>query len=234
MLDQRNTRPYDSANFPVGSSVTNLLMGSALVYSTEDGEAKVVNSSASDDLVFAGVAWSQMDAEVYAPLVEEVNVPATAPYEVTLLRAPVDGATKSRAVASTTGALTYDAGTPSSGEYSFDGTTMQFHADEAGQTVTVYYVREITITESRALTGDGIPGASNPIRESSSVGVIMSGLVFTDQYDPSSDWTASNISDIKAGADGQFQRAGTGATVNAAVIKAPSVDSPFLGLNLRA
>ena len=236
MIDQSRTKWYIAKDMPIASGVTKLDEGSALISVIENNEAKVKPSTGgSNNEIFVGVAYSQMDAASVSTDVRTYTIPAS-PYTVTLPNTPVGGVTAVLVKDSTGTVYTVAATAPSAtGNVQLVGAVLTFHSSDVGKTVTVTYKYNLTVFQARSLTGDGILGLGNPVSASGSCGVIMNGLVFTDQFDPGADWGAANVADIKAGANGQFQRGGTGATVtNAYVIAVPSVDKPFLGLQLRS
>lgn len=237
MIDQSRTKWYIAKDMPVASGVTSLTEGSALVQTIENGEAKVKNSTGgSNNEIFVGVAYSQMDAATVGADVRTFTIPAS-PYQITLPNMP-NGGYAAVLVKEVGGSVYTGATTSPSGTGNFQlpnsSNVITFHSADVGKTVTITYKFNLSVLQARMLTGDGILGLGNPVQASGSCGVIQNGLVFTDQFDPAADWGAANVADIKAGANGQFQRAGTGATVSGYVISVPSMDRPFLGLQIRA
>ena len=232
MIDQSRTRWDIAKDYPVAAGVTKINEGSALVLSMENGVGKVKNSSGSNSEIFVGVAYSQMDTPSVGMDVRTYTVPAGR--VINLPNIP----TAITAIGIKSGAAAFTlAGTApaAAGAVQYTtGTSLTFHADDVGKEVTVTYKHELTINQQRWMAGDGIPGVGNPVAASGSVGVIQNGTVYTDQFDAAADWGAANVTDIKAGASGQFIRGGTGATVTGYVVAVPAVASAYLGIHFRA
>jgi len=234
MLFQR-TRHFDTHEYPVLSSVTSLVEGSGLVQVTESSIGKVSNGTGADAEKFVGVAFSMMDTPATLKAVEEnLVVPTTSPYTITLQRTPVGGATSVRVINQTGSTINIPTQAGAAGaqnQVQLSGANLVFNATDAATptTVNVYYSYTPTVGDIQQWVGDGIPGTT-PVAFLQTVGVIRRGEVHTDQFDASADWTAQNIANIKVGTSGVFQRGGTGASVTGYVLKAPTADVPFLGL----
>ncbi len=103
----------------------------------------------------------------------------------------------------------------------------------AAQTYRVTYRTLVTAAEAEMLAGNTVPGgyAGN---KWGLVGVAQQGVIFTSQFDTAIDWSASTPPAIQLGAAGQLTNGGSGTTLDAYVIHAPTAEYPFLGISFSA
>lgn len=215
------TRVHVSQEFPVAAGFSVAAEGQALVGVTDGGVFGVKPSTGAANEVFVGVAVSQQITITSKTRVERHIVPVS--LTITLDRTPQSG--QLSVYNHTTGAVV-PAG---SGGWSIAGNVLTLPSI-AGNEISVYYRYAVTANESRALQGDIFPGGAAGFVVNQ-VGVFKNGTVFTDQFDPTVDWNASNPV-VRCGANGQFTIGGTGTIVDCTIVQVPSADSAFLGLNL--
>ncbi len=98
----------------------------------------------------------------------------------------------------------------------------------AGHVIRVTYTYALTVNAAKALAGDAQPGGYSGYMVGS-VAVAQQGVIYTDQFDTSVDW--SNPANVPTtGANGRIVTGGTGVAINAKVIALPTSDVPYLGL----
>lgn len=233
MLFLPKTRPMDTIELPILSSAPSFLEGTALIYTMEGGVNKVTQSAgAANTDIFAGVAFNLNRVPSTSVFVDTVTAP-TGGGNRTLTFTPLNPSTQVSVVEVSTGtALTFNAGA-GAGQFNLSGTTITFNTAEAGKTYYVTYRYTLTVDQARMRFGDGSwYGSGAPTSATQSIGVIKSGIVYTDMFTTQDNWSAANAGTIKVGANGYFQIGGTGATVQGSVRETPTPDFPWLGLYL--
>lgn len=229
MIHPSYTRWNSGAHYPLAANVTTVEDGQALVLSVEDNVAKAKPSAGTSGEIFLGIAYSRLVRPSTAVFVETVTGPDGGG-AVTLTKTPK--ALASTSVRTGVTALTVQAGAANDDtEVQLVGAVLTFHADSAGIEYVVTYRYDLTLIEARNLFGDGIHGPASAVEETGVVGVITDGEVWTSNFDPSDNWAAANIADIKTGASGEIVRAGNGAAIRGHVMKVPDADFPFLGIS---
>jgi hypothetical protein len=217
----------DSAETVVAPGAAITAEGQALVRMPGAPAKGVTPSMAADDTeIFAGFAVAGVSAAplalTHASKVEEFVVPASG--VATLAFTPV--ANELSVFNLTTMAAVAPAGPASTGA----GPTLT--GLTAGTTVRVTYKYALSAVQARALQGDVQPGgyAGEYVGQ---VGLIKRGLIFTDQFDASVDWSAAT--EIKLAANGTItDQSGTGAAIKGYVVTVPNVETPFLGIEFSA
>lgn len=198
--------------------------GMLLVGVMENGVEKVAPAAGAASEVAVGFSLETrlyVDKEVGA---KEITVPATAPYTVQL---PVGGLITGqvRIPGMTVGVV-------ADGVFAFTAAgLLSFDAAQAGEKLTVFYKRTLTMVEARELYREGFLHNSRAFEVYGKVGVIAGkGIIYTDQIDMGADFTAGGA--LKTMAGGLVTVGGAGAALPAhvRVIEAPSLSSPFLGL----
>lgn len=102
----------------------------------------------------------------------------------------------------------------------------------AGDQVVVTYKYALSVVQARSLQGDVQPGGYSGAYIGQ-IGLIKRGIVYTSEFDASKDWTAATS--VKAAAGGQVtDQTGTGITLPAQIIAAPTSEVTFLGLEFSA
>jgi hypothetical protein len=211
--------------------------GAALVSVLDAGVEKVKLSEglATDKFVGFSTAHNYLPS-VEAKVISAV-VPSAAPYTVQLRFGSLVPA-QIRIVGAVTGLLAEVPGPAiAPGQYiAVDASgLLTFDAAQAGETVTIYVKRNLTMQEAmqmREAAGTGGVTSVNNYAPAyfSKIGVGHGETeLFTDQYDVTVDFGAPGAV-VKTGAGGLFTVAGLGDAANFVVIQVPSVASPLLGL----
>jgi len=204
--------------------------GQGLIQVFEDGVEKVAPSADAGGEVFVGFAlFRQVDFST-RPLVEEITVPTAAPLEVTLDNNNlVAGQIRVYDVAADAD-LTETGGVPASGEFRATDASglLEFHADEAGKDMQVFYRYNMTVAEAKLRFYEAPINYPDPnFFETVGVGKGK-GRLYTFFYDTSA--VFDETSELRLGADGIISTTAAGAAgaliPNARVIKAPN---PGLG-----
>jgi hypothetical protein len=236
MLDMARSSFHDASEFPLANLVTRIEEGTPVMQVIEGGVAKIKAAASANTDIFAGVALQQYVTPTTGVYVETVTVPSSSPYTVTLKKSAVVPATDSLAKLVVAGtALTWQGtvGSVAASEYNITDSTVTFHSAQAGLKVTVTYRYTLSVNDVYALYGDSWPGNNNA-GVIGNVGVIRKGLVFTDKFDASKDWSAVNGSTVIKATAGLFSFGGNGATVPGKVESVPNADVPFLGIRINA
>lgn len=232
MLDINKSMFIDTYPLDVASTVTALEEGTALVYVMENGKGKVKASTGAASEIFAGVAVSRATTPTVAPMVEELTIPATAPYTVTLARLPVGAIGVVLVDGETRTVLAAIGSAPTAAQYTRTGKDITVHADNAGAVLKVVY--SYTLTHQEAVLKFNFDAfASVDLAVVPVVGAVYEGVVYTTFYDNTVDWDSFGAQPVKLAADGKFTLGGSGASVNAQIVEAPSANSNgFLGIRL--
>lgn len=220
-------------SFPidVASTVTSLEEGAALVTVMEGGIAKVVPATGAATEQFIGFAHFGAGIPSVVPAVEEITVPSVGPYTVNLRHVPVANPgviiTNPRTVLVPGVAATAT-------DYAITGSVITLHSSFAGKTVVVTYNYNITLAEATQAGFHFDTFRHYDLVAIPTIGVISSGIVYTDQYDPTVDWTAASGSNpVKLSAGGKVTLGGAGTAIPSVfVAEAPNPDNPFLGLHV--
>ena len=230
MFDFARTRIEASREIKAHSLYPITSEGLALVHALENGEGVVRPSSGTtNNEIFAGFSLAQNIKTDQAIMIEDLVIPANAPYTVTLQKTPT-AATEMLVKASGTGELAFNAGV-GPGQFNQAGTTLTFNVAEAGQSVHVVYRYNLLAVEAQMLYGDQ-PIGLTAAAVLGSVSVITKGIVFTNNFDTSDDYSTAVDSSVvvKAGANGRIQLGGTGAPVVGRIVHVPTADVAFLGV----
>lgn len=217
------TKGNISTELPVDASSTISAEGQCLVASTPDGNFGAKPSAGSGSEVFLGVAVSQQITLTAIPRAEAFTQGASDAIQTSFT--PNAGTVAVYDV--TAGALLTGGGT----DYTQTGKDITLLAATRGHELLVHYTYAPTAVQARAYQGDIVPGGPAGAALSQ-VGIIRNGIVYTDQYDTTVDWTQANPV-VKTGAGGKFTIGGSGTTLtNVSVIAAPVANFPYLGLLL--
>lgn len=123
------------------------------------------------------------------------------------------------------------AGTPASGTVNVDivNGQLKFNAAQAGDTVQVTYIYQLTITMAQQIFGQRffnnqyLEAIYNQIEIAAG-----SGELYTDQYDASQNYAAG--SPLTLGANGTITIGGSGPVLDATVVSVPNENNAFLGI----
>jgi len=216
-----------SQEFPVAAGVVIPAEGLSLIQTFEGGVEKVTLSAGGGSEVFMGVSYGEVFTPAIKSCVETLVVPAAGAVAVTLLHA-VYGNTQVFAY-DVTNAVNQTIGNPANAnEYSVVGTLLTFNAAKAGATMLITYRYAPTAAELIAADNVRITSFSSS-DYIGSIGVIMEGEVYTDQFDASKDWASAT--GVETGTSGIFDvNGGAGTLIASAVIThVPDANYPFLG-----
>ena len=202
----------------------------------EDGieKAAIAATAASEDIVL-GYSQTADSLPTRTAEVEEITIPsAPAALEIDLRNQNLVSA-RVRAVTAGALVLTIDetfAGAPADDTVKVDLATgrMKFHPDEAGATVTVTYLYDLTLTQSKQRFGERFFNNFGLHAEHGGIEVAAGeGNLFTDQFNTALDWGVGTA--ITLGDAGILTQGGPGPVIGARVISVPSTDNPMLGIS---
>jgi len=236
MLDLNKSRIFESHVKDVVTGLVNIPEGAAMVSSRENGISKAKLSAGVATESFIGVSTGRPTMPSIAPKFDSLAVPASSPYTVTLSR-PVSGndiLVVHVAANGTRTTLTAGAAT-NAGEYSIANGVITVNSSKAGGTLEVSYRYAVTLQEANALYNFSVYGADMSL-EHGTVGLITAGIVYTDQYDVTSDWsTQSRAVPVRVGPNGLFtltSNSDANQAITAIVVQVPGAGSPLLGLHI--
>lgn len=235
MLNMSKSQFIETINYELLSTVTSIEEGQPMVVTLENGVGKVSATTGLANDFFCGVSFSRAKMPTTGVRVEEVVIPGTGPYTITLPRTPIGnpGAIILLAGANPRVFLTQNA-SASTTQYAIAGNVMTFHSSFAGRTVQLVYFHALTVAEAGyKFTFDAF--STTDFAALANIGIVTTGVIYTDQYDQTVDWsTWGNAVPVTLG-NGKFTIGGSGAALGAvAVVSIPSVSDPFLGLQLNA
>ena len=211
--------------------------GIPLVGTIEENVQVVAPCTIANDLTFVGFSFAHNLVPTVASKVEEVVVPSAAPYTTQLSRTGLV-ATQIAVFNAAGTILTETAAAPTALQYVCNDTTgvLTFNVARAGDTMTVAYRYTPTTLEVKYSWPHESLNINPAFEYLDTVGVIIEGEVYTDQYDVSVDW--ANTTAIYLGAGVLYDTAGGStlitAVAGAKVIHVPEVDNPFLGIRFVA
>lgn len=229
MLELNRSTIIETHLQEVASTVNSLAEGTAMVHVLEGGKGVVKPSAGTSGELFAGVSHSKFLRPTTAMMVELLTVSNAS--KVTLARTPV-GAAADRGVFNAAGAALTSGTVDGNTKYSLSGKEITVHADLNGTVIKVQYAYELTANEAALLYGSDL--AILDVSAAKNVGLITTGVIFTDQYDPAVNWAGTTgISPaVKTGAGGKFTIGGNGFATDAVVVSVPTANDPWLGLRL--
>lgn len=235
MLDINKSRFFETYMANVHSAVGAIEEGSALVHVLEGGQGVVRPSQAGATQKFAGTALGRSGTPTIVPFFETLAVPAGAPYTVTLSKTLSGSDIRVTHIAANGTRTLLVVGDPSTtaGAYSISNGVITVHSGKASGTLELSYRYAITLQEAIYRYNFNQFGSHN-VSDIGTIGVITTGIVYTDRYDVTSDWStyAGNVP-VYVTADGMFTLTSSGNTeISAAVIAVPSTSNMFLGLHV--
>lgn len=222
-----NTRIVDSSDMLLAKSAKILGEGQALVY--VPGEVGLAPAKGESGEVFAGFAMRRTSA---APVVEDYAIKV----ERFVVAAPETGtpAVELQFEPLTTSVCVINLAT---GEVitspKVEGKVVSSDSLKNDMEIEVVYKYALTVAQARALFGDAQPGG-NAGDVFGQVGVAKRGVIFTSWIDTAVNWSAAK--QIKLAANGTItDENGSGEVLPGAyVVHAPSVNTPFLGIEFSA
>lgn len=229
MLDLNACSIMESRLMPLASTVGVLEEGVPMIHILEAGIGVVAPATGASGEKFAGVSQAKHIRPTKGKMVEELVVPASGTYAVTLSRTP-SGSASDRAVFNAAGtALTSAGSVDANTKYNLTGKIVTVHSDLAGTTIKIVYDYDLLASETALLFGGGDFGILDTMA-AKNITTITVGHIYTSCYDPGTNWSTPNLA-IKLGA-GVFTSAGSGGAVDAVVIKVPLAGDSMLGLYL--
>ena len=187
--------------------------------------------TANDKFIGVCYSWNTTPTQLIA--YETYTVPAGGG-SVTVKNAPANGVGL-RVLDTTSGNAVNTGAAGAAGAYQQGGTnnqTFTFDSTLAGHAMAFTYAYAPTVAQAQALVGNGWLG-EQPSTVTGTIGLIRRGLIYTNNFDPSADYSAPNVV-IKLANNGVFTVGGNGPVVPADVYEMPSADYPYLGLNIDA
>lgn len=231
MLDINRSRFFETYVSEVHSAVNAIEEGVALVHTIEGGIGKVRPSVGGGSENFAGIAMGRSATPTVVPYIENLTVPSSGAYTVTLSK-PMSG-TAISVVAIAAGVRTaLTAGAASNaGEYSISSGVITVNSSKAGNTLEVTYKYAISLQEAIMRYNFQQNGTHN-VTDLGTIGVATTGIVFTDRFDVASNWgSATAASSIYITADGIFTLTSSSNTkVEVTIVSIPTSADSFLGL----
>lgn len=232
MLDINNSVFYNDASQMVDlvKTLTKVEEGQCLQYKMEDGIAKVELADGTSDKDIAGFALSDVADIDELPFVEEITVPASAPFTVTLAKTP-KGAVGIRQMV--TAGTQFTTGTLATGKYSISGKVLTFHSSDANKELRVVGVYTPTLTEARAYYGEAY--YENQSGSTKRTGLVTGAeILWTSNYDKTSNWWADRPGNVYSGTDGTISLASTGSKIDGVtVVAVPTTSNALLGIRVR-
>ena len=237
-IDLKRTFSSQRSNRALASGTVVEQEGLIMVHRLEDGveKAGIAATVAGTDVAigYSQTADSQPDR---TSAVEEVTIPsAPAALEIDLRN---QNLVSGRIRAVTAGGLVLTIDETFAGATANDGVKvdlatgrLKFHADEAGASVTITYLYDLTLTQSKQIFGERFVNNRGLHAEHGYI-EIGNGLgeLWTDQYNSALDWSAGTA--ITLGDGGMITQGGAGPALDAIVVSVPGADNPFLGLRIR-
>lgn len=246
MIDLQRTRMDYHSEKLVGTALTISDEGSCLVDLIQDGVQKVAMSNGVSTEILVGFASTTNITPVRESVVEEIlSAGATIQLKFgNITSLATDDELIGVRRLDTGEALVQAAAAPGDGQFSVAEATgvVTLHADEQATTLVVTYMRDLTAAEAVERFYEGHTNNETHLTFGQ-VGVIQgSSVVFTDMFDPASDYAGVTQNDtlLTAGAasagagdavDGMVSIGGTGGVnFGMMVVSVPTIDIPFLGI----
>ena len=215
----------------LAAGTTNVREGQALVADFENGELVVKPSAGSNNEKFVGVAVSSVTSVTTATV--RTTVSSDSSDNIVLDHAPVANTfriAKASAPATALTSVANVAAVDANTKYNLTDKTV--HVNESSTSYILSYRYTLSTLESLSLQGDVEPGT--PVSNSTgTVGVIMSGEVYTDEWVTTVNWL--NTSAVYTAASGRFSTtAVTGQSSLGLITHLPDSDSGLLGFQFSA
>lgn len=228
------TRSYfnDLREMPLAPSASVAEEGQCLVLVSDGaGGLGAQPSAGAGSELFCGFAITDAKKVLTEVVVETFNVPAVAPYQVTLKNANII-TTEVRVYDNTTSAaLTVTCPTPGAAQYCVTTAGLaSFNAAQAGDSITITY--RYTLTAAQIIDKFHQRNVNNTAQDYFSTVAVgcLQGEIFTSMFDASQAYAAAGT--IYSGAAGKVTSAAGGATVGVCS-KVPSAADPFLGVKFK-
>lgn len=227
MLKLNATRPGEIAEKMIASGAQVQSEGVPLVNVLESGHEHVKPATGAADEVFVGFSWMHNIVPTVLSRVENIHVPDEAPYTVQLERVNlIAGQIAGRNLAQF---FAVNAAVLAAGTFDVDYATglLTFHADDAGRDIDMTYKYAPSVIEAKANYPEADMNTNPAFEFLNTLGVILVGEVYTDQYDAAVDW-ANVGNSIFLGA-GMLTDSGN-VKIGGHVTHVPTADNPYLGI----
>lgn len=217
------------------STVTGVEEGTPMVHVLENGKSVVKPATGAANEKYAGCALGRPTTPTLAVYVDNLLVPASGAYTVTLTKTMSGSDIKVVSVAAGGARTTLAAGSASNaGEYSISNGVITVNSSKASTTLEVTYKYAITLQE--AIMKYRFDGFS-PINNAANIGtqgLIMTGRVYTSMFDITKDWhSITGAVPVTLGA-GVYTIGGSGTTLDMFVEEVPSAaNNGMLGLRVQ-
>lgn len=220
---------------PIAAGTTVEQEGLLMVRVIEDGVEKVaIDTSVDGSEEVVGYVKTADSLPDRTSSVEVVTVPASGALEVDLRNTNLVSGRVRAQVVSTGQVLTVDntfAGNTADDQVKVDlaAGRLKFHADEAGEQVKMTYLYDLTLEEAKQRFGErhinnrGLHAIHGVVELGTGIGEL-----YTDQYDPTQDYTSAAA--LTLGDNGIITKGGAGPALDAKVVSVPSESNPLLGV----
>jgi hypothetical protein len=241
MLFEDYTRFIATSEYPMAmdTSTNEIEEGSLVMGTLENGAQSAKLTDGSTDAILLGASMHQKKTFTHTNTVEYGTVSeqktdgagnVIAPPKIELANKP-EGGTSNILVKAQDGTVFTVKTTPpaAKGEVQLDKDELIFHKDDENRMIEkIVYRFSPTVRQVQHRVGDGVPGLGHPADAVKKVGVILNGWIYTDQFDPSEDFSQNKT--LKAGANGMVTMNGSGAEIPGHIVHVPTPQVPFLGL----
>lgn len=233
MLDFSMLRHRASVTRNTNPVVTIVNEGSALVVDTSLANGVATSTGAAGEQ-FAGISITTQVDPAQLPQYDQLVVDAAGHVVTTYV--PLAGTIFAQDVTAAANLVVDAAGTAAAAghisQVSTGSQTLQTATAAATHTLLVGYRYSPTVQVAQWLQGDQLPG-NNISRQLNTVGVLVSGDVYTSEFDTSADWTAAALY-VVLGANGLFTTTATAANAlpGVRVLSRPGYGNSFLGLSI--
>jgi hypothetical protein len=230
MLVQKSTRIFNTEGAEVLTGHMIEEEGFACVRVKEGSRVVVRKSTGAAGEVFAGFNLSRNAPTSVLPLVLEGVADGLT---ITLPRLPITGQILVKLNGTNT---TIVAGAPANaGETQLSADTLTLHASNEDAVYSVQMMYEPSVSEARQFTGDAPIGGLASVAMGKT-GLIVEGVIGTNMFDASADWSGTTEVVPSLAADGRLTIGGTGEKLSGLcqIVEAPSAGNPFLVVRVSA
>jgi hypothetical protein len=191
----------------------------------ENGQEHVKPAVGDAGEIFVGFSWMHNVMPSVLSKVELVVVPKVAPFTFQLSRQNII----SGQISGSNKGTFYEEGTVAAHIFDCEESTgiLTFDPSDAEKRIEMVYKYSPSVLEAKANYADADININPAFAFLGSIGCILTGEIFTDQFDASVDWSAKR-GEVYLGTG---LLTGSGATkLGAHVTHVPTADNPFLGV----
>jgi hypothetical protein len=233
MLDLNKCQLIETRVEKLSTTVSSIEEGVPMVHILENGAAAAIPCTGAANEGFIGFTIQRSQTPTNVPLVEQLVIPTGAPYTITLSKA-LFGTAIGVAVINTDGSRTIlGAGTPASNapDYSISGQVITVNSAQAGKTLEISYRYAISLAEAMLKWAFNAFAPATFVLDN--IGLCDVGEIYTDRFDPASNWAGWTLgTPVKLAAGGIVSLGGSGGNIPCYVSSVPGVNSPLLGLRV--